>query len=157
TAPGSTFDAKTAWQQKVFDSDTGVFGPGTYTLAVSIPHSFYQIDFVCGPAIDHFGPAGSNIFYAAQNRFFSGDNSGKHTVLAGPSALSGVVYKDANNNGLFDSGERPLAGVIISLTGCPTAQTVVTDAYGVFTFDNLPVGTYTITETQPCGFTDGKD
>ncbi len=29
--------------------------------------------------------------------------------------------------------------------------------YGVYTFDNLPAGTYTITETQPAGYTDGKD
>ena len=33
----------------------------------------------------------------------------------------------------------------------------MTDIYGVYTFDNLPAGTYTITETQPGGYTDGKD
>jgi hypothetical protein len=157
TAPGSTFDVKTAGQQKIFDCDTGLFGPGTYTLAVSIPHSYYQIDFVCGWAIDHFGPASSNIFYAAQNRLFSADNSGKHTLLTSPSSLSGSVYLDANNNGVFDAGERPIAGVIVALTGCPTPQTVVTDAYGVYTFDNLGAGTCTITETQSGDFADGKE
>ena len=29
--------------------------------------------------------------------------------------------------------------------------------YGVYRFDNLPAGTYTITETQPAGYSDGKD
>src|SRR5262249_26904367 len=36
-------------------------------------------------------------------------------------------------------------------------QTVVTDTYGYYTFDNLPAGTYTVTETQPSDFADGKE
>ena len=157
TAPCATFDPNTASQQKVFDSDSGVFGPGSYTLDVSIPHSFYQIDFVAGWAIDRLGPAGSNIIYSAQNRLFSADNSGAHAVLASPVSLSGSVYLDANNNGAIDSGERPIAGVKVTATNGSTTQSVVSDAYGVYTFDNLPAGTYTITETQPGDYADGKD
>ena len=141
----------------MFDSDSGVFGPGSYTLDVSIPHSFYQIDFVAGWAIDRLGPAGSNIFYSAQNRLFSADNSGTHAVLASPVSLSGSVYLDANNNGVIDSGERPIAGVKVTATNGSTTQSVVSDAYGIYTFDNLPAGTYTITETQPGDYADGKD
>ena len=60
--------------------------------------------------------------------------------------LPGVqIYLDTNHNGVFDSGERPIAGVIVSVVGCSTTQKVVTDAYGLYTFDNLPAGTYTIT------------
>ena len=70
TAPGPTFVAADAYEQQIFDIDTGVFGPGTYTLMVTIPHSFYQVDFVCGNAIDMFGPEGSNIFYSPQHRLF---------------------------------------------------------------------------------------
>ena len=58
TAPGAAFDANTAAQQKIFDTDTGVFGPGTYTLTVSNPHSYFQVDFVAGSAIDQVGPGG---------------------------------------------------------------------------------------------------
>jgi hypothetical protein len=76
TAPASSFSASTASQQVVFDMDTGTFGPGTYTLMVHIPNCYFQVDFVCGSVISQFGPAGSNIFYHAQQRFISGDNGG---------------------------------------------------------------------------------
>ncbi len=157
TAPGATFDANTAAQQKIFDTDSGVFGPGTYTLTVSNPHSYFQVDFVGGYAIDRLGPANSNIFYSAQNRLFSADNGGTHAVLASPASLTGSVYRDTNNTGTIESGEQAIAGVKVTATAGSTTQTVVTDIYGVYTFDNLPAGTYTITETQPGDYTDGKD
>ena len=74
TAPGSTFDADIAHQQMVYDSDSGVIGPGVHTLTVTVPDSYFQIDFVCGEIIDHLGPAGSNIFYTPQGRLISADN-----------------------------------------------------------------------------------
>ncbi len=157
TAPGSTFDANTAAQQQIFDCDTGVFGPGTYTLSVSNPHSYFQVDFVSGYAIDKLGSANSNIFYSAQTRLVSADNGGTHALRTSPASLTGIVYLDSNNNGKIEPGERPVAGVTVTATCGSTAQTVVTDIYGVYTFDNLPAGTYTITETQPATYSDGKD
>ena len=77
TAPAATFDANTAYLQQIYDSASiTVTANGTYSLTVLIPNCYYQIDFVCDQAIDHFGPAGSNIFYSAQNRLFSADNDG---------------------------------------------------------------------------------
>ncbi len=134
-----------------------MFGPGTYTLTVSNPHSFFQVDFVSGYAIDHLGPANSNIFYSNQNRLVSADNGGTRAVLASPASLTGTVYRDTNNNGLIDAGEQPIAGVKVTATASSTTQSVVTDTDGVYTFDNLPAGSYTITETQPGDYTDGKD
>ncbi len=75
-APGPTFDANAASQQTVFSYDTGILGVGRHSLTVTIPKSFYQIDFVCGAFISQFGPSGSNIFYSAQNRLISADNGG---------------------------------------------------------------------------------
>ena len=80
-APGSSFDSSTAYQQQIFDVATGVFTPGTYTLTVLIPNCYYQIDFVCGQAINvlgptNYGPDGSNIFYSAEGRLLSADNGG---------------------------------------------------------------------------------
>ena len=157
TAPGPTFNASTAAQQQIFDADTGVFGPGTYTLSVSNPHSYFQVDFVSGYAIDKLGPATSNIFYTSQNRLFSADNGGTHAVLTSPASLTGVAYLDSNNNGIMDAGERPVAGVTVAITCGSTTQSVVTDMYGVYRFDNLPAGSYTIVETQPSGYSNGKD
>jgi hypothetical protein len=162
TAPGKTFDPATAAQQKIFQIDTGVFGPGSYTLDVRIPHSYYQVDFVIGAALEPFGPPDSNIFYSAQNRLLGYDNNGTKAMTASPGTLTGFVYHDANNNGTFDTGERPIPGASITLSGKDSkkksiSQTVVTDPAGNYLFTNLPSGTYTISETQPAGYTDGAE
>ena len=81
TAPGSSFDANKANLQSVYQFATGTFSPGIHTMQVTIPASYFQVDFVCGDYIDHFGPAGSNVFYSAQNRLISADNGGTHTQL----------------------------------------------------------------------------
>jgi hypothetical protein len=79
-----------------------------------------------------------------------------------PASLSGHVYIDANDNGLRDTGEVPLAGVVVNLLGTTdpgllAATSVSTDASGTYRFDNLRPGDYTIRETQPPGFRDGQD
>ncbi|HEV3022434.1 MAG TPA: DUF4214 domain-containing protein, partial [Pirellulales bacterium] len=79
--------------------------PGkTYSLTVTIPNCYYQIDFVCGPAIVPFGPAGSNIFYSAQNRLFSADNGGTNACQVGSGDFATIGFWH-NNNGqaLIDS------------------------------------------------------
>ena len=70
-----TFTAKSgANSQRLKGS--GKLGPGTYRLTVQVPDNFYQIDLVAGAEIDHFGPAGGNVFYSAQSRLLSADNGG---------------------------------------------------------------------------------
>ena len=80
---------------------------------------------------------------------------------AGRRALAGFVYVDANNDGVKDAGETPIAGVTVTLTGTDdlgaVSRTTTTDATGFYRFPNLRPGTYTITETQPAGYLDGKD
>jgi len=71
------------------------------------------------------------------------------------SGISGVVYVDYDNDGILDSGEPPLSGVTINLTGSGQNETTTTDANGYYIIAGLPVGTYTITETQPVGWADG--
>ncbi len=76
--------------------------------------------------------------------------------------LSGFVYQDANDNGQFEAGELPIAGVTITLTGVndlnqTVTLTAVTDATGKYLFSGLRPGNYTLTETQPAGFLQGKN
>jgi sarcosine oxidase gamma subunit len=85
-APDSFFNASDASQQTVFQDATGTFGPGTHTLTVTLPSNYYQVDFVCGAALTQLGPAGSNIFYSAQNRLISADNAGLHDDVDDESA-----------------------------------------------------------------------
>jgi hypothetical protein len=90
------------------------------------------------------------------------------TVVNGPnfgetlSTIGGSVYRDDNNNGIRNTGELGIPGVTIRLTGTNALGQAVnrvttTDANGFYVFTDLLSGTYTITETQPAGFGDGKD
>ena len=79
-APNSYFSAGNASQQYVYDMATGTYtANGTYCLQIDVPDSYFQVDFVCGQVINKFGPAGSNIFYSAQDRLISADNDGCKT------------------------------------------------------------------------------
>jgi parallel beta-helix repeat protein len=158
TAPESTFVAADASKQVVFDSQSGTFTGGTHSLTITIPVCYYQIDFVCGPIIDHFGPAGSNVFYTPQGRKINSDNSGTDAQFSGGGELSGFVYDDLNADKTDDGKDTGIAGVIVTLTGTDSSGhqvhlTRTTAANGAFYFMGLRAGTYTITETQPSGYT----
>ncbi|WP_313347698.1 SdrD B-like domain-containing protein [Stenotrophomonas sp.] len=86
-------------------------------------------------------------------------------------SISGLVYEDFsnvaanNNNGRRDAGENPIANVTLTLSGTdllgnPVALTATTDATGSYRFSDLlppQAGTdYTLTETQPAGYLDGR-
>jgi uncharacterized repeat protein (TIGR01451 family)/fimbrial isopeptide formation D2 family protein len=78
------------------------------------------------------------------------------------SVIQGSVYQDNNNNGLLDPGEAGIQGVTVTLTGTNSQGTVVdlvrsTNARGIFRFVGLLPGTYTVSETQPAAFLDGKE
>lgn len=162
TAPSGVWDASVASQQMIFDVETGVFGPGTHSMTVTIPNCYYQIDFVCGYAIDQLGPVGSNIFYSAQKRLISADNDGNKACVDGAASLSGFVWLDDDNDGNFDANEMPIAGAKITLSwtqsGTARTSTAYTDQDGRYQFGNLsPSYSYKLTESQPSGYTDGKD
>ena len=79
-----------------------------------------------------------------------------------PASLSGFVYSDSNDNGVKESGEAPIAGVTITITGtddlgAAVSATTTTGADGSYSFTNLRPGTYTASESQPAGYLDGKD
>jgi len=86
-----------------------------------------------------------------------------------PKVISGTVFIDGNNNGNVDSGEKPLAGVQINLTGTDFTGAAVnistlTDLNGNYSFGGTTllkppqVGThYTITEVQPAFLLNGID
>jgi large repetitive protein len=77
-------------------------------------------------------------------------------------SLTGSVYLDSNDNGARDSGETAIAGVAITLTGtdansAPVNLTTTTASDGTFSFNVLLGGTYTLTETHPVIYADGKE
>ncbi|QGJ68433.1 Hypothetical protein PBC10988_0920 [Planctomycetales bacterium 10988] len=131
--------------------------PGEYILLEAQPDGFLD-------GIDTIGSIGGTLF----------DDEVRLTIVPGqdgveynfgelqPASLSGQVYEDRINNGVFDPIDNPIAGVTITLMGTDDRGTLVhltttTDSNGNYLFENLRPGTYSITETQPVGFLDGKD
>jgi hypothetical protein len=155
-APGPKFDANTASQQQVFQVQTQSFtGPGTFSLTVRVPDSFFQVDFVLGSVLAPLGPAHSNIFYTPQGRLISADNGGTTPPGRGaPSSLSGQLFLDNNGNRVFDFGDQGLGGVTVTLTGTDSLGnavnlTTTTASDGTYSFKGLEAGTYTIFTTLP--------
>jgi hypothetical protein len=77
------------------------------------------------------------------------------------SSIAGHVYYDANDNGVFEPGELPIADATVTLSGFDdnglVSETRQTNAAGEYKFENLRPGTYALNETQPAGYSDGKD
>ncbi len=79
-----------------------------------------------------------------------------------PSKLSGKVYMDVDNDGVFGADETPVGGVMITLRGtdmfdAAVEQQQTTDALGSYQFLDLAPGSYEIVEAQPTFLIDGID
>jgi hypothetical protein len=120
-APGATFSDSTAYKQVIYQQATGTFTPGTHSLTVRVPNSYYQIDFVCGTAIAQlepggYGPDGANILYHAENRFLSADNGGTTAPnpmpppSAGPTTPSPTVTSNTGTSSSTLTDSAVLAG-----------------------------------------------
>ncbi|MEX0613758.1 MAG: SdrD B-like domain-containing protein, partial [Pirellulales bacterium] len=70
--------------------------------------------------------------------------------------LSGNVYYDRSNDGVFDRGtEQGIGGVVLKLldaSGNDTGLRATTDSEGVYKFNNLAAGTYAVIEVHPAGW-----
>ncbi|HEY6146757.1 MAG TPA: SdrD B-like domain-containing protein [Thermoanaerobaculia bacterium] len=117
--------------------------PGSFFLVESVPAGFTQTTPASGVITGTLAPGGS--FLTAVFGNFRG-------VLTG--AISGLKFLDANGNGVQDPGEGPQSGVTFTISGPAgfTPRTAVSGADGRFVFQNVPFGTYTVTETVPPGF-----
>ena len=80
------------------------------------------------------------------------------TVVATTGNISGTIYNDLNGNGSRQSGENGLPNVTVFLdkngnglldTGEPKT---LTNAAGLYTFSNLPIGAYKVREIVPATF-----
>ena len=82
------------------------------------------------------------------------------------SSLSGFVYVDINDDGFKAPSELPIPNTTVTLIGIddrgnPVNRQTTTDAAGFYSFTDLwpstLYGGYTIRETQPAAYVDGRD
>ena len=82
-------------------------------------------------------------------------NFGDYKLTGGAfSSISGIVFNDANGNGIQDASELAISGVTIQLRNNAGAviATTTTNFSGAYIFSNLTAGTYTVTEIDPAGY-----
>ena len=77
-----------------------------------------------------------------------------------PTAVSGFVYADTNNNGVDETGETGIAGVSLNYIGITDiggviTGTTTTNSTGAYSFNNLRPGAYTVFISQPTGYLPG--
>ncbi len=81
-------------------------------------------------------------------------------------SISGVVFVDVNENGLFDANEPEIDGVTVELRdgngdavldAYGDAIVAVTQSGGIYLFEDLDPGDYQLFENQPSGVNDGAD
>lgn len=92
----------------------------------------------------------------------AGDNSENNDFgEIKPASISGYVWWDKNNDGVRDANEPIIRNATVTLTGFddqgPVMKSKQTDENGFYKFDKLRPGTYSLHESQPAGYRDGKD
>ena len=132
---------------------------GNYTITETQPNGFDEGTVNVGSAGGSVGAnAVTNIVLGA-GIHATGYNFGEKDIRF--ASLSGRVFIDRNNDGLFQSAEPGLAGVVVTLSGTANNGdavnlTATTLGDGTFSFTNVRPGTYTLTETQPANFANGS-
>jgi len=81
------------------------------------------------------------------------------TAATTTGVISGIVFFDADNDGVRDTGELGIPGVLVTLTSTSTGTNItrsaITKSDGTYSFTALPAGTYKVTESQPTAMNDG--
>ncbi len=116
---------------------------GNYSITETAQSGWLQIY----PVSSHSISIISGDIIAGRSGFAEVPNFGN--FLSG--SISGYKFSDLNANGLWDSGEPPLAGWTINLTGAATRSTV-TNENGWYLFSNLLAGSYSVGEVLQSGW-----
>jgi hypothetical protein len=138
---------------------TDALQPGTYVIVEQQPPGYADGMETQGNRAPLPNTVGTDEIVVNLNQSNSSNNNFGEVVGA---AVGGRVYHDANNNGVFEDNEAPIAGVTLTLTGTNRlgqliTRTTTTGADGSYLFDGLWAGLYTISESQPSNYADGQD
>lgn len=134
-------------------SATGPFEPGISTNEDNQDHGTQNGNFAVGPVITLFTPG------SAGNPEEGGTaNLNQDFGLIQPLSLGDTVWLDANNNGLFDTGEAGISKVTVNLRDDKGSlvQTATTNDKGGYLFSYLIPGKYqvqVVNSSLPAGLT----
>jgi serine-aspartate repeat-containing protein C/D/E len=135
--------------------------PGTYRVVETQPSGYLSVGAAAGTVAGATrGAVESADIIVGVNLAGGEDSIHNDFAETKPACISGYVYHDADNDGIFDAGETPIPGATITLldaAGNPTGRTAVTNAEGYYRICGLMPGTYGVRETQPDGYLDGLD
>ncbi|WP_442482034.1 SdrD B-like domain-containing protein [Aeoliella sp. SH292] len=144
---------------------SNVGGVLTYNIG-SLAPSVSSIITIAVVVDDDFVGTVTNTASATANEFetnpANNSASSSSVVAVEPGSISGTVFVDRNNNGVQESNDPGIAGVVITLTGIDftsanVSRTTVTGTNGTYTFANLLPGTYQVVESHPTFYPDGQD
>lgn len=133
--------------------------PGTYTVVETQPAAYGEFPANTGSAV---GTAGGTLD-AGPNKttaivLVSGTDAKDYDFREAAGSLAGLVYRDDNHNGVQDAGEPGIAGVPVSAVGSKgEAGRATTGDDGRFLIVGLPADTYSLVETHPAAYIDGKE
>jgi len=86
--------------------------------------------------------------------------------LLNQASITGVVFVDVNENGVYEANEPGINGITVELldeNGAPILDalsnpiTAMTSDGGFYLFEDLDPGTYQLSEVQPTGVDDGEE
>ena len=134
----------------------GDLKPGVYTVANPTSGSWLAQSARAGAA----GGVVANTFEQIQQITLGSGTVGESYLFgkALKSSISGVVFLDANKNGVRDAGEVGVSGVTLRLAGNNdlgqiVSMTTVSALGGHYSFNPLRSGSYSVTQVTPNGYT----
>ncbi len=104
--------------------------PGSYLVYISYPQGWWSQSSARGVSL-------------LPETTFTHIDIGSYQIV--PGSVRGIVFHDANGNGVRDSGDMPLANWQVFLSGDSSAATTTNDS-GIFIFSSLWPGSYTVSE-----------
>jgi len=141
------------------DPTTTTNANGNYTLSGLAAGNYIvrQVQPLGDAQTSPSGGLGHHVTVSA-GQTLSGQNFGDRSAAAPPAVITGIVFNDANGDGIQDDGEMGLASVQVYLdlgnvgyfvTGDPTTMT---NATGGYTLSGLAAGNYIVRQALPLGY-----